>query len=323
MSRASNGAYTLPTGNPVVTGTVISSNWANTTLSDLATEMTDSLDRSGKGGMLAPFGSVDGAVALPGMTFNSEPSSGLYRISAGLVGMSVLSRNTMSWASTGAVVIPATAAAANAALTVGGTAASAFTPVFGVVGGANTFMSVKDTATVVELLLGTSGASGFLGTATNHPFALRTNNVNIFNVTAAGVITQWEGTVNIAAAGLMGSASYETGSFTATGVGFTAGVTGTANWVRVGPVVTIAWPTLSGTSNTTTFSITGLPAALAPARNVRVAAIIEDNTAFESGAYQLLAAGTTVTVIRGNNTGTFTNAGTKAATVVSMTYSLI
>jgi hypothetical protein len=52
MSRDSNGNYSLPVGNPVVTLTVISSSWANTTMSDLATAMTASLDRSGNGGSI-------------------------------------------------------------------------------------------------------------------------------------------------------------------------------------------------------------------------------------------------------------------------------
>lgn len=82
MARNAGGTYALPAGNPVVTGTVVASSWANTTLSDLATEMTDSLDRSGKGGMLAPLLLVDGAVGLPGIAFNSEPSTGMYRAAA-------------------------------------------------------------------------------------------------------------------------------------------------------------------------------------------------------------------------------------------------
>ena len=77
MSRAAGGTYTLPAGNPVVTGTVISSTWANTTLSDLATAMTDSLSRSGLGGMTAPLLGSDGTQALPAYSFTSEPSSGL------------------------------------------------------------------------------------------------------------------------------------------------------------------------------------------------------------------------------------------------------
>ena len=48
MSRNGSGVYSLPAGNPVVTGTSISSTWANTTLSDLATAMTGSVASDGQ-----------------------------------------------------------------------------------------------------------------------------------------------------------------------------------------------------------------------------------------------------------------------------------
>lgn len=80
MSRNGSGTYTLPAGNPVVAGTTITANWANTTLSDLGTEMTDSLDRSGKGGMLAQFKAFDGTSGAPGWSWASELDSGVYRV---------------------------------------------------------------------------------------------------------------------------------------------------------------------------------------------------------------------------------------------------
>ena len=48
MSRNGSGTYTLPAGNPVVTGTTISSTWANNTLSDIATALTGSLASDGQ-----------------------------------------------------------------------------------------------------------------------------------------------------------------------------------------------------------------------------------------------------------------------------------
>lgn len=107
MSRAAGGLYTLPAGNPVVTGTIISSTWGNTTLADIATALTDSLSRSGLGGMTAPLLLPDGSAALPGLSFTNEVSSGLYRIGAGSLGMSVLARLGMSWAAAGNVAIAA------------------------------------------------------------------------------------------------------------------------------------------------------------------------------------------------------------------------
>ena len=48
MSRNGSGTYSLPTGNPVVTGTTISSTWANTTLTDIANALTGSLSADGQ-----------------------------------------------------------------------------------------------------------------------------------------------------------------------------------------------------------------------------------------------------------------------------------
>ena len=48
MSRNGSGTYTLPAGNPVVTGTTISSTWANNTLTDIASALTGSLAADGQ-----------------------------------------------------------------------------------------------------------------------------------------------------------------------------------------------------------------------------------------------------------------------------------
>lgn len=48
MSRNGTGTYSLPAGNPVVTGTSISSTWANNTLSDIATALTGSVASDGQ-----------------------------------------------------------------------------------------------------------------------------------------------------------------------------------------------------------------------------------------------------------------------------------
>jgi hypothetical protein len=84
MPRAVNGTYTLPAGNPVATATVISSVWANTTLADISTVLTASLDRSGNGAMLAGLKLFDGAIGAPGLTWSTETTSGFYRASAGV-----------------------------------------------------------------------------------------------------------------------------------------------------------------------------------------------------------------------------------------------
>lgn len=81
MPRNAAGVYSLPLP-PVVTGTTIAATFENTTDTDLAAEITNSLDRNGRGGMLAPFKIADGTVAAPGLAFTQDPDNGFYRIGA-------------------------------------------------------------------------------------------------------------------------------------------------------------------------------------------------------------------------------------------------
>ena len=48
MSRNGSGIYSLASGNPVVTGATISSTWANSTLTDIATALTGSIAADGQ-----------------------------------------------------------------------------------------------------------------------------------------------------------------------------------------------------------------------------------------------------------------------------------
>lgn len=48
MSRNGSGVYNLPSGNPVVSGTTITTTWANTTLNDIASALTGSVSADGQ-----------------------------------------------------------------------------------------------------------------------------------------------------------------------------------------------------------------------------------------------------------------------------------
>lgn len=101
MPRDSAGTYTLPPGiNPVESGTVIESDWANNTMNDIATALTDSLDRNGRGGMSGSFSFVDGTVGAPGATWTAETNSGFYRAGAGDMRVSILGSDLFRWVNT-------------------------------------------------------------------------------------------------------------------------------------------------------------------------------------------------------------------------------
>ena len=78
MPRDANGFYTLPAGNPVVSGTVISSSWANPTMDDMKAVLSDSLSRTGNGAMQSALKAVDGLESAPAYTFTASLTSGIY-----------------------------------------------------------------------------------------------------------------------------------------------------------------------------------------------------------------------------------------------------
>ena len=105
----------------------------------------------------------------------------------------------------------------------------------------------------------------------------------------------------------------ENDTFTATCTGFTAAVTGTASYVLIGGVVVLFLPELTGTSNATTFTITGLPAAITPVQTSNHVVTITDTTTDVYGLLRLTASSTTITMLSSlQSNGDWGNSGTKA-----------
>lgn len=115
MPRNGSGTYSLPSGNPVVAGTTIEATWANNTLTDIGSAVTDSLSRNGEGAMLAALRITDGTITAPGLAFSSETNSGFYRTGTTTVRLAIGGSYTMEYSSTG-VTVPS-----GKALTVAGT----------------------------------------------------------------------------------------------------------------------------------------------------------------------------------------------------------
>ena len=71
MPRDSGGNYSLPAGNPVVSGTPITASWGNGTLSDIGQALTDSID---KGGRTVPTANLPmGGFRLTGLGAGAAP----------------------------------------------------------------------------------------------------------------------------------------------------------------------------------------------------------------------------------------------------------
>lgn len=206
--RGSGGTYTLPAGNPVTSGTTITSTWANATLADIATALSDSLSRSGLGAMTAPLQHSSGSAALPSITFSAEPTSGLYRAGAGDIRMSIGTSAVEKWQSsgvtiTGTATVSSTVSGAAATFTATGTSdgVTAY-------GGPTSGYGVTGIGTAASAV-GVRGSGGSAG-----------NGVEGYaHGTAWGVIGYGDGTAN-------GNGVQGVGSLAGTGVQGTGGATG-------------------------------------------------------------------------------------------------
>ena len=73
----STGVYTLPE-EPVSGGELISADWANATLADVAEALTQSVSSTGSTPIEAPLRLVNGSGALPAITFREKSTVGFY-----------------------------------------------------------------------------------------------------------------------------------------------------------------------------------------------------------------------------------------------------
>lgn len=106
-------------------------------------------------------------------------------------------------------------------------------------------------------------------------------------------------------------ATQESGSLTATLTGMSSATTGTIRWYRTGTRVTLIAPSaITGTSNTTAMTMTGLGSGLAPIGiNGRLLSIVKDNSVDVLGIALLTSSSINFGV--GAVGGVFTGSGTK------------
>jgi microcystin-dependent protein len=99
MSRNGSGVYTKV--NTFVSGNPVTAAGHNQNWDDLATEMTNSVAADGQTSMTGPLKAASGTVGAPGITFASDPDSGLYRIGSNNVGLAVNGAKVLDVATTG------------------------------------------------------------------------------------------------------------------------------------------------------------------------------------------------------------------------------
>ena len=123
---------------------------------------------------------------------------------------------------------------------------------------------------------------------------------------------------------LLGTAStqaYTEGTFMATATGFSGTApSGTAHYRILGKVGVVFLPNFIGTSNATTFTVTGLPAALTPVDLTRQWAPVQDNGVYGHGVVTVFGTGLTVT--RDVASSPWTATGAKALFGHTLTYVL-
>ena len=101
MAFNGSGNYVLPAGQPVVSGTTISSAIFNTYTADIANALDLCVTRDGQGSPSTTLKIVDGSLSNPGIAFNSESSTGIYRASAGVLTIVTLGVATASFSAAG------------------------------------------------------------------------------------------------------------------------------------------------------------------------------------------------------------------------------
>jgi hypothetical protein len=113
---------------------------------------------------------------------------------------------------------------------------------------------------------------------------------------------------------------YREATWTATATGMTTSPTGTVSFVRIGNSVVMDMPTISGTSNSSAFTLTGMPTTCRPSATRSCIIRIQDNSAaYVAGIAEIASTG--VITFRSNlGTGVFTTSGTKSVGTIQMTY---
>jgi hypothetical protein len=230
-TRNSSGTYSLPSGNPVVSGTTIGSSWANNTLSDIGTEITNSLDRSGRGAMTAPLQCSSGSAAAPSLTFSADSDTGLYRVGANNVGLSLGGSKVIDFSTTTPLAVTGAATiSAGATVTQSTSNGAGVTGTGNGSGAGGVFTGGATGAGVTGTGGATSGNGGtFTATGTGTNYGVRA--IGIAGTESYAIYATSAGANHaiVAVGSGGGSGGVFTGGATGDGINVTVGGSGTAN----------------------------------------------------------------------------------------------
>jgi len=109
-------------------------------------------------------------------------------------------------------------------------------------------------------------------------------------------------------------------SYTATGTGYASGPTGSIKYSVNGDVVTLDIPSISGTSNSTSLTFTGMPVQIRPAANQTLVGRYTDNGADAVGLIRVETDGTLRFYNQATSSTSFTNSGTKGTPAQTISY---
>lgn len=180
-------------------------------------------------------------------------------------------------------------------------------------GGRQVFIS-RNRLSGGTLIFSDSGDSSGAGTITDNDCSTLTltlttpSNYTLSNPKVSGALTRLAGELK--------------NTFTGTLTGCTTSPTGTLRYTMRGNEVTLYVPSITGTSNTTACTITGLPSLIQPTRTQDVLGRAQDNSANGICGYRFTASSGTIDMFFGPALAGWTAAGTKGSANCTLTYSL-
>jgi hypothetical protein len=262
-----------------------------------------------------------GSVGAPSISFSGDPDTGLYHPTANQ--LAATAGGTQVWISDATEFSPS--------LAVRGTSGTNAAPAYSFLGDSDTGI-YNGSANTLNFTVGGTNRFDITTAAveTNLPFLAADGSagapgVSFLNDSDTGFYRDTSNQIGIALAGAT-AGQITQGSFTGTATGMSGTVNATVRYQRIGNIVILNSGALSGTSNATSFTMTGIPAGIAPSQHTGpiATAACSDNSAIVNDVSAFItASGTTLTFQKSGNSSGFTASGSKGfALGFTVTYML-